>query len=675
MNWSQYARAAIFSVNSYVAAMLALFLAFSINLERPFWAVTTVYITSQPLSGAVRSKAVYRLVGTVVGAVIAVALVPTFVTMPTLLSLLLAAWVGGCLFVSLLDRTPRSYLFMLSGYTAAIIGFSSVATPEAVFTIAIARTQEIGIGVLCAAVVHAVVFPISVTGVLARRVNAMMADMRAWMVDSIAEEDVPRLDRERERLVIDLSELHGLATHVPFDTGTLRPTRAMLAALQDRMVSLLPLISAIEDRRRSLIEKEALTDPARVLLADIRGWIARPEEDAQEVLAERCRVIQEQEPGDHWASLLRISLLARLRELLAVWRATHRLAAQMIAPDPVAAKALAPLLKERVTRPLHRDYGLALSSGLAAMVATFVCCLFWILTAWPDGAGAATMVAIICCVFAAMDDPVPAQQSFLIWTIVGVPLAAAYLFVVLPQNHDFVTFALAMAPMLLVIGALMTVPRWNGRMMPLVLTVPGSLSLDNRFSFDASRFLNGVVGLLVAVVMAIAATRLLRSITAGTAIHRIRKAGWRDLARLSRGTNDREAAAWRSRMLDRAGLVASRLNGAGEEDRGQALAVLGELRVGMNVMELERIGRARYDVAGLDLLRLRDDIAGHYLARIRQPDRAPDEMLRRDLDSAILLAMTLDGAALRQSLLAVLTGLRRNFFADAPAWRKPVAAS
>jgi uncharacterized membrane protein YccC len=32
--------------------------------------------------------------------------------------------------LSLLDRTPRGYVFMLAGYTAAIIGFPSVNAPS-----------------------------------------------------------------------------------------------------------------------------------------------------------------------------------------------------------------------------------------------------------------------------------------------------------------------------------------------------------------------------------------------------------------------------------------------------------------------------------------------------------------------------------------------------------------
>ena len=123
----------LFSINCLIATLLALYIAFSIGLPRPYWAMLTVYITSQPLTGALRSKAFYRVVGTVLGGIAAVVIVPTFVNAPALMALVIAAWVGLCLYVSLLDRTPRAYIFMLAGYTAAIIGFPSVGAPQAVF--------------------------------------------------------------------------------------------------------------------------------------------------------------------------------------------------------------------------------------------------------------------------------------------------------------------------------------------------------------------------------------------------------------------------------------------------------------------------------------------------------------------------------------------------------------
>ena len=137
----------IFSFNTFAAAMLALFIAFATGLDRPFWAMLTVYITSQPLAGAVRSKALYRLCGTAVGAAVTVVLVPTFVNEPLVLTGALSLWVGGCLFISLLDRTARSYLFMLAGYTSVLIGFPAVDSPAGIFTTGVLRVEEIALGI------------------------------------------------------------------------------------------------------------------------------------------------------------------------------------------------------------------------------------------------------------------------------------------------------------------------------------------------------------------------------------------------------------------------------------------------------------------------------------------------------------------------------------------------
>ena len=75
-----------FALKTYAAAMLALFLALWIDLPRPYWALGTVYSTSQVLSGATRSKALYRVGGTVLGAAMSVVLVPNLVNEPILLS-------------------------------------------------------------------------------------------------------------------------------------------------------------------------------------------------------------------------------------------------------------------------------------------------------------------------------------------------------------------------------------------------------------------------------------------------------------------------------------------------------------------------------------------------------------------------------------------------------------
>ncbi|MCT9872249.1 FUSC family protein, partial [Paenarthrobacter aurescens] len=94
---------------SFAAAMLAYYIALSIGLERPSWAIITVYIVSQTSVGASLSRSLYRLVGTVVGAGITVLIVPTFANSSVFCSVILTGWITFCLYLSLLERTPRAY--------------------------------------------------------------------------------------------------------------------------------------------------------------------------------------------------------------------------------------------------------------------------------------------------------------------------------------------------------------------------------------------------------------------------------------------------------------------------------------------------------------------------------------------------------------------------------------
>ena len=164
----------IFSTKSFAAGALALAVAFTLDLQHPSWALTTVYITAQPFAGATRAKAIWRLTGTFAAGAFAVAVVPNFVNAPPLLCMVFAIWIAACLMLSLLDPTPRSYAFMLSGYTAAIIGFPSVDAPEAIFDTAVSRCEEISLGILCAWLVHGVLFPRPGVPLLRQRLTAWM---------------------------------------------------------------------------------------------------------------------------------------------------------------------------------------------------------------------------------------------------------------------------------------------------------------------------------------------------------------------------------------------------------------------------------------------------------------------------------------------------------------------
>ncbi len=127
----------LFSVKTFAAAMLALYIGLKLELPRPYWAMATVYIVSNPFVGATRSKALYRALGTMIGASAAVLFVPPFVESPYLFSVVVALWTGTLLFLAMSDRTARSYVFMLAGYTMPLIALPSVMNPAGIFDLAI----------------------------------------------------------------------------------------------------------------------------------------------------------------------------------------------------------------------------------------------------------------------------------------------------------------------------------------------------------------------------------------------------------------------------------------------------------------------------------------------------------------------------------------------------------
>ncbi len=234
----------IFSVKSFAAAMLALYLAFRLGLPRPFWSLISAYVVSQPFSGATRSKAVYRVAGTLAGAVLTVLVVPRFVGYPVLLALIFSVWIGVCLYVSLLDRTPRAYAFMLAGYSVLIIALPILAdvsqfSEAQLFEASLARVEEIILGIVCSALVHSVVLPRGIDKTVLGRLDVVLKDIRQWVRDILSDNPENR-KVELHRLSQTVSELRTLVTHLSFDTSNVRWIAGLVTELQNRFSSISP---------------------------------------------------------------------------------------------------------------------------------------------------------------------------------------------------------------------------------------------------------------------------------------------------------------------------------------------------------------------------------------------------------------------------------------------------
>lgn len=138
----------IFAVRTTAASLIALYIAFLMNMDDPKWAAMTVWIVAQSSRAMSVSKSIYRLMGTAIGVVVAVLLTAIFIQTPTLFLLVLASWIGLCTALSTGLRNFRSYGAVLAGYTAAIVAIDSLSDPDNVFEIAVSRLIYIALGIV-----------------------------------------------------------------------------------------------------------------------------------------------------------------------------------------------------------------------------------------------------------------------------------------------------------------------------------------------------------------------------------------------------------------------------------------------------------------------------------------------------------------------------------------------
>jgi len=661
----------VFSLKTFAAAMLALFIALCFDLQNPYWAVGTVYIVSHPLSGASTSKALYRLLGTAIGGAMTIALVPNLVNAPEILTFAISLWMGLCLAVSLIDRTPRSYVFMLAGYTTALTGFPIVSSPDTAFVYVTARVTEITIGILCAAVVSRIFFPRHTGPVLAARIDGWLADGARLVIGTLeGRHDDPALADLSRKLAADAVDLRGFTTHVAYDGSDLAGIVTLARTLQRRMVAMLPMASGLGDALKALSRETdgAYTPAVQALVDRTIDWLkscrSLDEEQRQDFLDAMAKAEAEAADLPRWQLLVVQNVAARLRDLIQIWSDCIDLKQDITSGSrhDLRWHRFGSLLDQR---PMHKDYGMALYSGLAAMIATWIATAFWIYTGWAQGGAAAMMAGVLSCIFSTMDDPAPTMRKFLDATVVAVVAAFAIQFGVLPFVHGYVPLAAALGLILVPLGILMARPSTMLVGLAFCVNLPSILSLQDRLSLDLESFINSNAALVFGLAIACGTTSLIRSFGAKWSIHRLLSAGWRDIANAARKPQGADIEGLTHLMLDRFGLVAPRLANLPAQSQALETDIVRDLRNGLNTIELQRHKALLPERERTAVDAVLAAIADHY--RAERPIATADSRLLTAIDRSLT---ALDGHvwAGAESCLRALTGLRYNLFADAPAY-------
>ncbi len=660
----------LFALKTFAGAMAALYLAFWLGLENPYWSMATAYIVAQPLTGAMRSKALYRFIGTTIGGTAAVVMVPNLVNAPVLLSLALAGWIGLCLYLSLLDRSPRAYIFMLAGYTAGIIGFPSVADPGLIFQTALTRVEEISIGIACTTLVGMVVFPRPLGPVLASRIAGWARPGIDWAVASLAGQDEDAATwAARRRLAVEASDVAMMTSQLAFDTSHLQSAVQHIKRLQLYMLSLMPVLSSIGDRVAQLRRLDGITPALRAVLDDTADWVRFGGPENADAIHARIAGLRETEPS--WAGLLRASLAMRLEELVSIMRHARAIRRHVFDGDEAPKSTIVDAEFIAIAARI-RDHALAFLSALAAFAAVLLVCAFWIATGWTAGAGAAVIVAVACSFFAAQDDPAPAMALMLRNAVVATIGAGVYLFFILPRVQTFAELALVLLPAGLIIGVLVSRPATFGTGMVMGAFGSTDLALNNGYRGDFAAYVNGAVALVLGLATALVVTKLIRSVGAAWSARRVMRAVWRDVAMAADAQGPQDRAVLTGLMLDRLGLLMPKLAAVSPGADIAAADVLHDLRVGLNVIGLRRVNTQLPPITQHRTAAVLAGIAAFYRGN---PLEAPPSGLLAAIDAAIC-AVAGQARAHREALM-MLSGLRSVLFADAPppdlaAWMGPM---
>jgi len=670
----------LFSVKAFIAAIMALFIALSLDLPRPYWAMAAVYVVSNPLAGATSSKALYRALGTLIGACASVIFVPLLVNAPELLSVVVALWTGTLLFISMLDRTSRSYVFMLAAYSLPLIALPTVGAPETVFDVALARSEEIIIGIVCASVVSAIIFPSSVGTVLGQRISSWLDDAGTWADEILRGEGAsPATPLKRQKLAADVSGLDLVISQLKYDAGS-RDIVRHSRELRGRLLMLLPLFSSLADRLHALKAGEKpLPQELVSVLNEVADWLGQggrgKADDTADILSKKIEELQQSDLDLGWDDLVRSSALARLKEIVDLWQDCLTLRDQIISGQQVGTWRPAFRHRNVVGHSRHYDYAMLAFSAAAVVIGIAVACFFWIYSGWEDGAGFVTMAAVACSFFASLDRPAPFITSMFIWSAMSLVIACLYIFTILPSISGFEMLVLVFAPPFLVMGLL--IPRPQTNLLAMLLAVNGAtfIALQDRYTADFASFTNSAIAALGGIGFALVWTLVTRPFGSELAAWRLVRAGWTDLAETAAGVRRADHERLSGRILDRLGQLVPRL--AGIEDRElKKVDGYADVRLGFNVLMLQKERGQLNSAAASSVSEVLIGVSDFYRSRLKAKRAIdPSDELRVSIDRG-LEAVAQNKRESGRASLDALVGLRRALFphAEPPAsWRPPIS--
>jgi len=393
----------------------------------------------------------------------------------------------------------------------------------------------------------------------------------------------------------------------------------------------------------------------------------RAREEASVVLAEVPEELRAQPEQDEAtrrmadpAGLLRVCDAA-VRTLVALPARTPSLrlladqTADVLAGISHALNGLALLVTDPF-RPVARDFRRLripdwlppLVNAGRAFVVIGAAQLFWIVTEWPNGAGAMTFAAIGVILLAPRaDQAYVAAVGFTVGTSLTAGFAAIIGFAVLPNRETFAGLSLAIGLVLVPAGAGLASSSqlWRAVMfMAMVANFVPLLAPANVESYDTQQFYNAASAIVAGSSAAAFSFRLIPPLSPAFRARRLLGLTLRDLRRLATGPIPDTAMDWQDHLFGR---LAALPDAAQPLQRAQLIAAL---LVGTEIIKLRHFCR-RFDL-GSDI-----DAALHAFAR---GNSVKTVARLADLDRALTSGLDAGALRVRGIILGISETLTRH---------------
>jgi uncharacterized membrane protein YccC len=619
----------LFAIRLWASVCLALFVAFWLELDNPFWAGTSAAIVCQPQLGASLRKGWFRMIGTVVGATMVVVLTAWFPQDRFGFLVALALWGGICAFTATVLHNFASYAAALAGYTAAIIaadnlGATGGPSPD-IFMLAVTRASEICNGIVCAGIVLAA----TDLGGAERRLAASFANLMIGIAQgftrvlTLAGPQLPDTQTERREFVRRVVALDPMVDQALGESSRARYYAPTLQAAVHGLFRALDGWRGVATHLRRLPDDDRQVEPIlRSIPVQLRSpqyaglparWMDNPlalrrtcDEAAQALLA-----LPAGTPS------LRLIADETAKVLAGMARVLDGLALLVNAPGPASPG-------DRGFRLSPPDWLPALVNGGRVFIAISMVELFWVLTAWPNGAVAIVFAAIVLLLLSPKGDLAFGGAIALALGAVGGVLGAAMIkFAVLPAFQTFPAFCFAIGIFLVPVGFAMAKAHSRQQIAltavvtAMLLSFVPLLAPTNEMSYDTAQFYNSAMAIVAGCAVAPLAFRLLPQPSPALRARRLLSLSLRDLRRLAIASPPPRAPDWEGRMYGRLAALPD------QAEPLQRARLLAALSVGSEIIRL-RCMAVRLGVPpelGAALEAFAHANSGVAIARLNQLDR------------------------------------------------------